>query len=322
MNRTTRAAARRARAAARVARREAAKGAVSVGALIVRGVREFLADQPFVLAAALSYYSLLSLAPLVLVIASIAGFLFGPEAAEGEVVTRIVDLVGPEAATLIEGALAHAHRSGTTWLSALLGGAGVILGATTAFAQLQHALNQIWGVEPPKRPILGALWTRALSFLFVALLGLAVVALLVASSVLSALQASPLLGQLSFAWRLLDLALPLLLMTGLFAALFRWLPDARIRWRDVWVGAAMTSTLFIVGRLGIGLYIGRAGVGSAYGAAGALVVVMVWTYYSALIVLFGAELTQVFSAQHGSGVEPIRGAHLRSALVAEKGPEG
>jgi membrane protein len=246
---------------------------------------------------------------------------YGADAAEGAVVDGLSGMVGDETAVVIEGALANAHDRGTSVISAIIGVVGLVVGATTAFAQLQNALNRIWGVVPPKRALLHALQARALSFLFVALLGVAVVALLVASSVISALRANPLLGHLGFAWRLVDLALPLVLMTGLFAALFRWLPDARIRWRDVWIGGAMTSALFVVGRLAIGLYIGRAGVGSAYGAAGSLVVLMVWTFYSALIVLFGAQLTQVFAAQHGGGVEPIRGASLRDAPVAEEGAD-
>lgn len=308
---------RRGRAAARAAKREARRGARNVRALVSRAVQEFVRDQPFVLAAALSYYSLLSMAPLLLVVVSIAGVVYGADAAEGAVVDGLSDMVGDETAVVIEGALANAHERGTSVISAIIGVIGLVVGATTAFAQLQNALNRIWGVVPPKRALLHALQARALSFLFVALLGVSVVALLVASSVISALRANPLLGHLGFAWRLVDLALPLVLMTGLFAALFRWLPDARIRWRDVWIGGAMTSALFVVGRLGIGLYIGRAGVGSAYGAAGSLVVLMVWTFYSAVIVLFGAQLTQVFAAQHGGGVEPIRGASLRDAPVNE-----
>ncbi|MEZ4380566.1 MAG: YihY/virulence factor BrkB family protein [Nannocystaceae bacterium] len=307
-----------ARAAAQLATREARRGAKSIGALFSGAVKEFVGDQPFVLAAALSYYSLLSMAPLLLLVVSIAGVVYGADAAEGAVVDGLSGMVGGDTAEMIQGALANAHKAGTSWISALLGVIGLLVGATTAFAQLQNALNQIWGVVPPKRALLHALQARALSFLFVALLGAAVIGLLVASSVISALRANPLLGHLGFAWRLVDLALPLVLMTGLFAALFRWLPDARIRWRDVWIGGAMTSALFVVGRFAIGLYIGRAGVGSAYGAAGSLVVLMVWTFYSALIVLFGAQLTQVFAAQHGGGVEPIRGASLRDPVVAEK----
>src|SRR5690606_33436950 len=134
-----------------------------------------------------------------------------------------------------------------------------------------------------QRPVIALLRTRGLAFLFVILLGAAVIALLVASSVISNLRGRAGLEALGVVWRIADLVGPLALMTALFAALFRWLPAARVRWRDVWVGAAITSLLFVFGRLVIGLSLGRAGVGSAYGAAGSAIVVMVWIYYSALI---------------------------------------
>lgn len=265
-------------------------------------VSEFLAEDPFTHAAALSYYSLLSLAPLLLVVVAVAGIVFGEEAARGEVMARLGSMMGPEAAAFVAGVLAQAHQSGGGWLSAVIGLGGVLVGATTAFSHLQAALNKIWGVEAPRQPLIALLRTRGLAFLFVILLGAAVVALLVASSVISHLRARTGLGALGVVWRLADVIGPLALMTALFAALFRWLPDARVRWRDVWVGAAITSLLFVVGRLVIGLYLGRAGVGSAYGAAGSAIVVMVWIYYSAVIVLFGAEITQIYASKVGGGL--------------------
>jgi len=278
--------------------------------VVVRAARDLADEEPFVLAAALSYYTLLSLAPLVLIAVWVVGIVYGERVAAGEVI-GLGEMLSPEAAELIRQAVDRTNRSGAGGFSALIGGVGLIIGSTTAFAQLQGALNRIWGVLPLKRPLLSALKVRGLSFLFVLLLGGSALLMVIASSLLSALQANPIFGQLSFAWRLLDLGLPLIAMTGLFAALFRWLPDVRIPLRDVWIGAAMTSALFIVGRYGIGVYIGRAGVGSAYGAAGTLVVVMVWTFYSALIVLFGAQLTQTYVTMNGESVVPIRGATLR-----------
>lgn len=291
--------------------------ALKIVPLLTRSVREFLPEKPFVLAAALSYYTLLSIAPLVLVAMWMLSVFLGERAASGELVS-LSNTLSPEAAELTKLALANAHSNSGGIVSAVVGIIGLLVGSTTAFAQLQGALNQIWGLVPPERPLLGTLKVRARSFLLVILMGAAVLALVIASSLLSALQANPILGHLSFAWRLVDLSIPLLMMTGLFAALFRWLPDARIPLRDVWIGAAMTSGLFVVGRYAIGLYIGRAGVGSAYGAAGTLVVVMVWTFYSALIVLFGAQLTRTYVTMQGKPVVPIRGATSSAPEPAAK----
>ncbi|MEZ4451075.1 MAG: YihY/virulence factor BrkB family protein [Nannocystaceae bacterium] len=280
-------------------------------------VAEFLREDPFTLAAALSYYSLLSMAPLLLVVVGVAGVFFGEEAARGEVVGRLADVMGSDAAGFVADVLTNAHRSGAGWFSAVVGLVGVIIGATTAFSQLQGAINKIWGVEPVTRPLREVVRVRGLAFIFVLLLGAAVVTLLVASSVISNLRGRPGLAALGPMWRVIDLVGPMVLMTALFAALFRWLPDARVRWRDVWIGAAVTSLLFIVGRLVIGIYLGRTGIASAYGAAGSAIVVLIWTYYSAILILFGAELTQVRAATLGGGLQPRSTASTKGHVLKD-----
>lgn len=264
--------------------------------------KEFIDEDPFTIAAALSYYTLLSMAPLLLMIVSIAGLVYGEEAARGQVLGTFESAVGAEAAGLAQDVLAHAYQRGSSFLSAVAAVIGLLVGATTAFAQLQTALDKIWGVKSPRRPLIAALRGRLLSFLFVGLLGFIAVASLVASSVISALSERVNGAAFDWMWRLADIAVPLVLMTGLFAVLFKVLPDAVVRWREVWVGAAVTSLLFAVGRVAIGFYIGRSGVASAYGAAGSVIVLMVWTYYSTIIVLFGAEITQVYAAQSGAAI--------------------
>jgi membrane protein len=264
-------------------------------------IAEFMTEEPFTLAGALSYYTLLSLAPLLLLVVAVAGLVYGEEAARGEVLAKLDLAIGTQAAGLAQDLLANAHQRGSGWVSALIGGVGVLIGATTALTQLQRSLNKIWGVQASGRAWYALLRSRLLSLLFILVLGSAVIASLVASSVITALS-SRTIDALDFVWRLADIGVPLALMTGLFAVLFKLLPDAEVRWRDLWVGAAITSVLFTLGRLLIGIYIGRAGVTSAYGAAGSVVGVMVWVYYSSVIILLGAELTQVYARLFGGDI--------------------
>lgn len=273
-----------------------------VWSLLKETVTEFVGEDPFTQAGALSYYTLLSFAPFLLLLIALVGVVYGEDAAKGEIVGRLSGLVGADAAKVSQDVLAHAHESGGGVLSAIVGGAFLLAGATTAFGQLQGALNKIWGVEPAYSGLWGTLRARLLGFLLILTIGAAVVALLIASSVIAALASMPGVDGLPGLWRLGDLVASFAVMTALFAVLYKLLPDATIRWRDVGIGAALTSLLFAIGRWAIGLYLGRASVGSAYGAAGSVVVLMAWVYYSTLIVLFGAELTQVYARRYGCGI--------------------
>jgi len=266
--------------------------------LMKETVQEFITEEPFTLAGALSYYTLLSLAPLLLMIVSVAGLVYGEEAARGEVLAKLELAIGRPAAELAQDVLAHANQEGSGFLSAAIAVIGVIIGATTALGQLQSALDKIWDVRASKRAWFAMLRSRLMSLLFVLVLGTAVIASLVASSVITALS-NHTVDALAWVWRVADIGVPLVLMTGLFAMLYKLLPDADIRWRDVAIGAVITSVLFTIGRFLIGIYIGRAGVTSAYGAAGSVIGLMVWVFYSSVIVLFGAELTQVYAKRFG-----------------------
>jgi membrane protein len=277
--------------------------------------KEFVAEDPFTLAGALSYYTLLSIAPLLLMIVAIAGLVYGEEAARGQVLATFQSAIGTEAAGLAQDVLAQAHNKGSGWLSAIIAAVGLLVGATTAFAQLQAALDKIWGVKSASKPIVALLRGRLLGFCLVVTLGFLVVVSLIASSILSALASHTDGEAWALIWRLVDIGVPLVLMTGLFAVLFKVLPEAVVRWREVWIGAAITSLLFAVGRVGIGIYLGRSGVASAYGAAGSVIVLMVWIYYSSIIVLFGAEITQVYARRHG---EAIVGRFRDPELAEEK----
>lgn len=288
-----------------------------VWSAIKDAVTEFMGEDPFTQAGALSYYTLLSFAPFLLLLIAVVGFIYGEEAAKGEIVGRLSGMIGPDAAKVAQDVLAHANKAGGGVLSAIIGGVVLLAGATSAFGQLQGALNQIWGVKPAHSGIWGVLRARLLGFLLILMMGAAVIALVVGSSVVSALAAMPGIDGVPGLWRLADLATAFVVMTALFAMMFKLLPDATVRWRDVWVGAAITSLLFSIGRWGIGLYLGRASVGSAYGAAGSVVVMMAWIYYSSIIVLFGAEITQVYARRFGADIVAAEGRPLKAGQLRE-----
>ena len=238
--------------------------------------------------AALSYYTLFSIAPLLLLVVAIAGLVFGEEAARGELFGQISGLVGPDGARAIEALLASANRPGAGAIAMATGTLGLIAGASAVFGELQNALDRIWRAPALKQQSgwLALIRTRLLSFGMI----LAVAFLLMVSLIMSAALAA--LGE----WWALDLAASFLLTTVMFALIYKIIPRVRIRWSAVWAGAAVTAALFAVGKFLIGLYLGRAGIASAFGAAGALVAVMVWVYYSAQIFLLGAEFTKLKSA--------------------------
>jgi len=266
--------------------------------------REYWANRPMELAAALSYYTLLSLAPLVVVLLAIGSYLFGETTIREHLVNEVQSLVGPDGAQLLRAIMANSEtRTGATVISTAL----TLFGATTVFAALQSALNEIWGVKSDPTAALGGLVRARLHSLGMVLgtAFLLLVSLLMTASIAALQSALPSAGVL---WGGLDLVISIVILTAVFAALFKYVPDVRIKWRDTWWGAGFTAVLFTIGKLGIGLYLGKASVGSAYGAAGSIVVFMVWVYYAALIFFFGAIATKMLALWRGSPIEPSRHA--------------
>jgi len=256
------------------------------------------------LGAALAYYTVFSIAPLLVVSIAIAGLVFDEEAARGQIVGQLGGLLGPQGASAIETMVEKASlREGASIGASLLAFGTILLGASGAFGQLQAALNEIWDVTPKSE---GGVWRavrrRLLSFGMVLVIGFLLLVSLVVAAGVAALDG--LVGARSEAWQPLLAALHLVVSMGLatllFAAIFKLLPDRDIRWRHVWIGALVTALLFEVGKWAIGLYLGNASVGSMYGAAGSLVVVLVWVYYSAQILFLGAEFTQVWSRRRSA----------------------
>lgn len=263
------------------------------------------------LAAALAYYTVLSIAPLLVLAVSVAGLVFGEEAAKGQIASELAAVVGPQAGEGIETVLTHAKSPEEGTLGSIIGVIVLFFGASGVFGELQSSLNTIWEVAPkPGRGIWGVLRQRFFSFTMV----LGVAFLLLVSLVLSAVLAgigdmlsSSLPGGAAL-WQVVNFVVSMAVITVLFALLFKAVPDANVQWKDVWIGAVFTAVLFVIGKFALGLYLGRASVASPYGAAGSLIVLVIWVYYAAQILFLGAEFTQVYARHRGSRIEPSKNA--------------
>lgn len=259
------------------------------------------------LAAALAYYMVFSLAPLLIIAIAIAGAIFGKDAASGEIVSQISGFVGQDAASVIEKAISNASQPDLSNIASLISVAVLFFGASGVFAQLQDALNTIWGVQPrPGRVVRQFISKRILSFAMVVGLGFFVILSLLLTAAIAALSQLELLPGFPSLWKFLSLAVSFGLVTLFFALIFKFLPDAKVAWSDVWMGAIMTSILFTMGRSLLGWYLGQTSFASTYGAAGSLIVLLAWIYYSAQILFLGAEFTEVYARKYGSHITPTR----------------
>jgi membrane protein len=263
------------------------------------------------LAAGLAYYTLLSLAPLLVIAIAIAGLVFGQDAARDRIAVELGTVVGAQAAQAIQEVVKRAQAPAAGIVSTIVGVVVLFVGASGVFGELQTSMDRVWNVKPkPGRGFVGMLKDRFLSFTMV----LGVAFLLLVSTILTAALAavgrylgSALPGGEAL-WQLVNLAFSLATTALLFALIFKIVPDIQIAWKDVWVGAGVTSVLFTLGKFLIGFYLGKASVSSAYGAAGSLVVLVIWVYYSAQILLLGAEFTQAYAQHWGSRVKPSENA--------------
>ena len=279
--------------------------------ILKRTFNDWSEDKAPRLAAALAYYTMFSLAPLLIIAIGIAGLVFGDEAARGEIVTQVRGLLGQSGAEAVEAMIQNASQRDSGLLATVVGIAALLFGAAGLFGQLQDALNTIWEVKPkPRSGIVALLRERLLSFGIVIIVAFLLVASLLVSAFIAGASKymSGLLPGSDAMWQVVELVVSVGVMTGIFALMFKYLPDAVISWRDVGVGALITAVLFTVGKFLIGLYLGRSSVSSAFGAGGSVVIVMVWVYYTAQIILFGAEFTQVWADESGSRVVPTPNA--------------
>jgi len=273
--------------------------------LIRKSVSAWVDDYAPSMGAALAYYTLFALAPLLIIAVAVAGLVFGKEAARGEIVAQLQGLIGREGALAVQGLLKSAHGPGRDIFATAISVLTLVIGATTVFAELQSDLDRIWRVPASAKEngIWALLRTHLLSFGMVLGLGfLMLVSLLISAAI-------AVFGQLNNIYFLaggevfyqaINFSISFATTTLLFAMIYKFMPRAGIAWRDVWIGAAVTALMFEIGKFLIGLYLGKAGVSSGFGAAGSLVVLMVWVYFSAQIFLLGAEFTWVYSQEYGS----------------------
>ena len=290
--------------------------------------RDWWEDNCLRLAASLAYYTALSLAPLVLLIVGVVGMVLGRDQVAGQLAAQLESLMGPSGRELVNSILTTTSPEGGA-LATVVGLVTLVMGATAVFGELQTTMNLIWEVRPgPTNGVWAGIWAWLRGRVFSLAIVFALAFLLLISLVVSAALA----GAAALFWgpaqtllsRLLEITVSLVVLTLGFALLFTYVPDAEIRWSDVWLGGVVTAVLFTLGKTAIGYYLGHASVGSAYGAAGSMVVLLVWVYYSALIVFFGAEFTQAWATRQG-GVAPqphaVSGAapQTKAEAAAERG---
>jgi membrane protein len=276
-----------------------------IKALVVAAFTDWQKDKAARLAAALAFYTALSIAPLLVIIIAIAGLVLGQDEAKGEILRELSATIGGDTAHTVDSMIEGANKPRSGIVATLAGVVVLLFGASGVFAELQSALNSIWNVEPkPRSGFWGLIRERFLSFAMVIVLAFLLLVALILNSALSIVgnwMQTNLPGGTAL-WQMVTLVVSFGVATVTFVLIFKFLPDARIAWRDVWIGSLVTAALFTLGKFLLGVYIGRAGVASTYGAAGSVMVLLIWVYYSSQIVFLGAELTQVYARMYGSRI--------------------
>jgi membrane protein len=284
------------------------KRIISVWGLLSRTFIEFSNDKAVKLSASLAYYTIFALPPMLLVIITTVGMIYGQEAVQGRVFTQLDQLVGANAAAQIQDTIRNISMSKDTRLANIIGIATLILGATGVFTEIQDSINIIWGIKAkPKRGWLRMVLNRLVSFSMVIAIGFILLVALVLEALLVAFN-----GKLKeyfpditvYVFQGINFTVSFFVTSLLFAIIFKALPDARIKWRDVSIGAMVTAGLFMIGKFLIGYYLGQSALGTTYGAAGSVIILLLWVYYSSIILFFGAEFTQVYAYRYGSRVTP------------------
>lgn len=282
----------------------------SIPQLVRAAFRDFGEDECGLRAAALAYFTVFALPPLLILLVMIAGMVWDPAQVQQSLQAQFTGLMGQSAGGQIREMMERGNRAASSPLGTILSVLGLLLGATGFFLNLQNALNRVWNVKPDPEGggVKRFLGKRLVSFGMLLGVGFLLAVSLALTAVISSLGDRFTIGLPESVLLALNLAVSFLVLSGLFAAIFRYLPDAEIAWRDVWVGALVTGVLFVAGKFAIGFYLGHSHPGDAFGAASALGVLLVWTYYAGMILLLGAELTQQWAATRGAGNEPEEGA--------------
>jgi membrane protein len=281
--------------------------------LCKKAVSAWIDDYAPSMGASIAFYTVFSLAPLMIIVIAVAGFFWGRDAVQDQLFQQIAAMVGPDGAKAVQGVVAGAQAPTQGVVATVISVVVLAVGATTVFAELQSALDRIWQTPAAAKP--SGIWnmvrSRLLSFGLVLALAFLLIVSLVASTLLSAFGswAGGLLPGMALLLQVLNIVVTLAAMTVLFALIFRYMPHASVAWRDVWTGALVTAVLFEIGKYLIGLYLGRASIASSYTAAGSLIVVLIWVYYAAQVFLLGAEYTWVYANEHGSRAGSVRAPH-------------
>jgi len=268
----------------------------------------FMDDKVLKLSGSLAYLTVFSIGPMIMVIIFLADIFWGRQAIEGSVYGQISGIVGADTAVQVQDMIKNASLSNKSTLAAIIGFVTLLVGATAVFAEIQDSINTIWGLKPkPKKGLIKMLMNRLLSFSVVASLGFLLLVSLIINGLMEALRAR--LEQMFpdvavILIYILNLVITFGVISFLFAIIFKVLPDAKIRWKDIMTGAMVTAGLFMIGKFAITFYIGSSDVGSTYGAAGSLVVLLLWVYYSSVILYFGAEFTKAYAARYGHQIHP------------------
>ena len=279
--------------------------------LFVQTAKDWSEDKVPRLGAAMAFYTALSMAPLLVIALRVAASFFGDEAAAGEIERQAQAMIGKDGAEALQAMIENADEEKSGTIAAVLGIVTLLFGASGVFGQLQDSMNTIWEVQPkPGRGIWGFVRDRFLSFAMVMGCAFLLLVSLVVTTMLSAAMSFTQQFSDNFGWlaTLLNAVVSLLVITGIFAVTFKMVPDVKIAWRDVWIGAVITALLFTIGKFGLSMYLSRSTMASSYGVAGSLIVLLVWVYYSAQIVFFGAEFTQVYANRYGSRIVPSENA--------------
>lgn len=296
--------------------------AVSSWTILRKAVSNFIDDDSMSYASAIAFYTIFSLPAVLIIALAIGAAFYERNVVEEELLSQVGRLIGPESAKEIRAILAHATFDATSTFAKAVGIITLTFSATTVFISLQATLNKIWGIKPkPKRGLVKFLLNRLLSLAMVASIGFLLLVSLVIDAALVIFQgflSKMLAGTTLYILTSVNVVVSLALVTVIFGLMFKVLPDAKIKWRDVWVGAAITTILFGLGKYLIGFYLGNSTFNSAYGAAGSLVIILVWVYYSTVIFLFGAELTSVYAEESGSKIEPYETAVKIQTIELEK----
>lgn len=291
--------------------------------ILKRSVNGVIEHKVFKLSGSLAYYTVFSMAPLLVVIISLCGIFLGQEAAQGEVYAQLNEFLGKDTALQLQDLVKKAAIGDKGNVAFIIGIITLLIGATTVFGDIQDSINMIWGLKPkPKNDWLKILQNRVLSFSVIISLGFLLLVSLAITAVLDAFNARL---QANFAevsvivFYVLNQLLTLVVVSLIFAVVFKVLPDAIIKWKDVILGSVVTALLFMIGKFAISFYIGKSNIGSTYGATGSLVVLLLWTYYSSIILYFGAEFTKAYAVVYGSEIYPSKYAVTTKEVEIETG---